>query len=204
MGTAVRTGRALAGNAHLVAVTSARRNTYGNVLAAILETKLELGAAQSRDEIDADLAGDVGALHALARAATAGAAEQVPEQIPNAPRGFGAGSVEQIFYAGAGTATASATTRHAAAAVGARCLGVEPFTQTFLAELVVEAALFLVGQGLVRTIHDLEARFRLLVVGVLVGMELGGELSVSLLELVVAGGSRYPKVFVKVSSHGSS
>src|SRR4030095_1796955 len=54
--------RAVARDAHAVAVAGG--DAHGYLFSAILQLKLQLRAAERRDEIDGDLARNVGALHA--------------------------------------------------------------------------------------------------------------------------------------------
>ena len=61
-------------------------------------------------------------------------------------------------------------------------VGVEPLAQPLLAELVVELALLGVGQDVERVVHLLEARLRLVIPRVLVGVQRLGELPVGFLD----------------------
>src|SRR5262249_54351407 len=93
---------------------------------------------------------------------------------------------------------AAATEREALSAVGpalvlAGLAGVEPRLQAGHPELVVEGALLLVRQDVVRDREVLEPVLRLLVARVVVGMILAGELAIRLAYLVGRGALREPE-----------
>src|SRR5690606_37928918 len=89
-------GGALTGNAQPVAVARAGWDAHGDLVAAILQAHLELGALDRREEVDDDLALQVGAAR---RAAPPAASEKVAENVADA-----ADVAEQILEAHLGAA----------------------------------------------------------------------------------------------------
>src|SRR5688572_10265756 len=171
-------GRTMTGDADAIAVSSAGRNAHRDFVPAVLQSQPELGTTNRRREVDADLGRDIGTFHASAAAPAAPAAEQIAEQIAEA-----AGPTEHVVDPARRAARSSATGRLAVRAGGT---DVETFAQAILPELIVNFTFFWITQRLVSAVHRLEPRFGLLVAGALVGMELGGELSVRLFDLVGA------------------
>jgi len=80
--------------------------------------------------------------------------------------------------------------------------GVEAVTQCFLAELVEKSPLGGVAENIVGVVDLLELRFGVLFAWVLVGVQLGGELTVLLLDLVRARAPLHSENFVKVAAIG--
>src|SRR5262249_18266919 len=96
------------------------------------------------------------------------------------------------------------TTRRPFAPVEAARSRSRPRSRAGEAELIVLRAAFLVTQHVVGFLHFLEARFRLLVAGVAVGVILARELAVSLLDLILAGATLDTERFVVVAGPGRS
>src|SRR5690606_15861296 len=189
--------RPLPRDAQLVAVARAGRDAHGDLVPTVLEAQPELGAFDRREEVHDDLALQVGAPHGAAARTTA--SQEIAEDVADS-----ADVAEQVFEAHLTAPTCARAGAGARTPVGARPLGVEPFAQPFLPELVVELALVRVDQRLVRAVDGLEARLDLLVTGVLVRMELGRELPVRLLDLVGRRRPGYPELFVEIGRHANA
>src|SRR5690606_13572294 len=142
------------------------------------QPQLHLGAAHGVDEVDPQLALDVGAPPAARGrgGARAPAAEQTAEQVTEST-GAG-GAPEQVVQVEAGAGGGPEPTREPAAGEPAATTGEER------ARLVVLATLLLVGQHPVRLGDPLEPGLGLGVAGVGIRVQLTGEPPVRLLDLV--------------------
>ena len=192
--------RALPTQPDLAAVrhTGRNANAYVSALGPLLQRQLLLHARERFVEADGDLALLVGRLAARARSKTATATTAPEELVDVAAEQVFEGSTEawsassgltahEDFFEASEAATATGIPH------GSRRVGIEAVAQPDLAEVVVQAALAVVLQDVVRVRDALEPLLGLGVVGIAVRVKLTRKLAVGLLDFVPGGALLEPQ-----------